>query len=122
MPLTQPNAAAVRAIIETSLTDDQVSSVIADAALLAEGCPAVAGYDPDRQSAIIKWLAAHLIASTARSGVLTQKSLGDASESYARPATGLNLAGTSYGQQAIALDPSGCLARLGQQRAFFKVL
>jgi len=122
MPIATPEVSAVRAIIGTGLSDPQVQSVIDDAALLAEGCPAVAGYDAPRQKAIIKWLTAHLIASTAHAGVLTQKALGDASESYARPQTGLNLAGTSYGQQALVLDQSGCLAALGGKRAFFEVL
>ena len=122
MALAKPELSAVRAIIGTDLSDPQVQSVIDDAALLAEGCPKIAGYDAARQAAIVKWLAAHLIASTARTGVLTQKSLGDASESYARAQTGMNLSGTSYGQQALALDPSGCLARLGQRSAFVSVL
>jgi hypothetical protein len=122
MALTTPSVAAVRGIITTDLTDPQVQAVIDDAALLAEGCPVVAGYPAARQSAIVKWLAAHMIASTARTGVLTQKALGDASESYARAQVGLNLSGTTYGQQALALDPSGCLARLGQRSAFVQVL
>lgn len=122
MPLATPEAPAVRTIIETELSDPQILSVIEDAALLAEGCPAVVGYPAGRQTAIVKWLAAHIIASTSKTGVLTQKALGDASESYARAQTGQNLAGTTYGQQALALDPSGCLARLGEKRAFFRVL
>jgi hypothetical protein len=122
MALAKPELSAVRAIIGTDLSDPQVQSVIDDAALLAEGCPKVAGYDAGRQAAIVKWLSAHMIASTAKTGVLTQKSLGDASESYGRAQVGLNLSGTTYGQQALALDPSGCLARLGQRSAFVQVL
>ena len=37
MSLTQPSVAAVRAIITTTLTDEQVQSFIDDAALMAEG-------------------------------------------------------------------------------------
>lgn len=122
MALAKPEVSAVRAIIGTDLSDPQVQSVIDDAALLAEGCPKVGGYDLARQTAIVKWLSAHMLASTAAAGVLTQRALGDASESYMRPIAGLNLSGTSYGQQALALDPSGCLARLGQRSAFVQVL
>ena len=123
MALQLPTTEAVRAIIRTDLTDGQVGAVIGDAALFAEGCPKVAGYDGTRQAAIIKWITAHMIASTnAGGGSLTQKALGDASETYARPTLGLGLQGTSYGQQAIALDPSGCLSRLGAMKAHFRAI
>lgn len=124
MSIAKPTVASVRAIIDTKLTDEQLESVIDDAVLFAEGCPMVATYDEARQRAIIKWLTAHMIASTNATGggALTSKSLGDASESYARPTLGVGLSGTTYGQQAIALDPSGCLANLGKTRMMFKKL
>lgn len=123
MSLSKPSVAVVKAIIATTLADDAVQAVIDDAALLAEGCPVVASYDAARQSAIVKWLAAHMLASTsAGGGALTQKALGDASETYGRATLGTQLAGTTYGQQALALDPSGCLARLGAKRAFVRVV
>jgi hypothetical protein len=113
----------VRVVIATALADPQLTALIGDAVLIAEGCPVVATYDATRQAAIVKWIAAHLVAQqSGKAGALTQKALGDASESYASAAMGAQLAGSRYGQQAIALDPSGCLAQLGMRRATFKVL
>jgi hypothetical protein len=123
LPLAVPTPADVRIVITTALDDAAITALIGDAALIAEACPMVAGYDALRQIAIIKWLTAHLIAQqSGQAGALTQKTLGDASESYASGQMGTNLQASRYGQQAIALDPSGCLAQLGQRRAFFKVL
>jgi hypothetical protein len=115
MTIALPTAADVRAIIETSLTDGQIEALIADAALAAEKC--LLKYDEARQKAIVKWLTAHLIASTGGNGVLTSQKLGDASETYARATLGDGLKGTTYGQQALLLDTCGCLARLGRARA-----
>lgn len=120
--ISKPTPAEVRIIIETKLADPALQSVIDDAALFVEGCPKVTTYDDARQKAIVKWVTAHMLASTnaSGSGALTAKSLGDASESYARPTLGVGLSGTTYGQQAIALDPSGCLANLGKPKAMFR--
>lgn len=115
-----PTAAQVKAIVETALDDSVVDSIIADAALLAEHC--LQGLSNDRQTAIVKWLAAHLIASTDSSATLASSKLGDASESYVRATTGERLMGTTYGQQAIALDPNGCLVKLGKAKATFEVV
>jgi hypothetical protein len=113
----------VRVVIATALTDPQVQALIDDAALIAEACPMVATYEAARQKAIVKWLTAHLISQqSGKGGQLTQKALGDASESYAAGTMGMNLGGSRYGIQALALDPSGCLAQLGMRRASFKVL
>jgi len=126
MPLTLPTPADVRAIIATSLDDGQLQAVINDAALIAEACPAVAGYPAARQASIVKYITAHLLAGSAGSstgsGAITQKALGDASESYAAGQLGMDLKSSAWGQKALLLDPSGCLATLGRQSAYFKVL
>lgn len=119
--ICEPLVEDVRLIIETSLSDAQVQAMIDDAALLVSAC--VESLECARQTAIIKWVTAHLIAnlSTATSGgagVVTQESLGDASISYAKPPLlGEGLKSTTYGQQAIALDPNGCIASLGRNQA-----
>ncbi|MCE8471503.1 DUF4054 domain-containing protein, partial [Rhodovulum sulfidophilum] len=103
-----------------------VASIIEDAALMAGVC--IAPYEPARQAAIVKWLAAHLIASTngaagTGAGSLTSMSLGDASETYAKAAlTGEGLRATHFGQQALLLDTLGGLARLGRPRASAEVI
>lgn len=89
--------------------------------MIAEGCPVTATYAVTRQAAIVKYLAAHL-ALSALGGQKTQRALGDASETQAPGVLGMTLSGTTYGQQALALDTSGCLARLGRPGAKFEVL
>lgn len=119
MSLTQPTVEAVRLVITTAMNDTAVAAFIEDATLLAEGCAGIASLTPTRQAAIVKWLTAHLIAThSGGGGQLTQKSLGDASESYAAGAAGVNLNATRYGQQAVSLDTTGCLANLGKAPAF----
>lgn len=127
MALTLPTVDAVRAIITTELTDEQVQSYIDDAAVLVTRC--VTPLTAAEQAVIIKYVAAHLILSNgfgsseaATNVAMTSMKLGDASETYSRATTGSGLAGTAYGQQAIALDPNGCLAHLGQRQIIFKVL
>ena len=124
--ICQPDVADVRIIITTALEDAAVAALIDDATLLVEDC--VSALSCSRQATIIKWVTAHLIASMSTStagqtGVLTSESLGDASRSYAKPTLGeQGLHGTTYGQQAIAYDPNGCLATLGARKTLFKVL
>jgi len=121
-----PSAAEVRAIITTSLTDPAIEAMIEDAELMVEAC--IASMTCQRKTAIIKWVTAHLISSMSSitsggTGVITSDSLGDASRSYAKPTLdSTGLFGSTYGQQAMALDPNGCLAALGMRKTLFKVL
>lgn len=108
-----PTVNDVRAIILTKKDDAQVQAFIDDAVLLTKSC----GFDGALQKAILRWVTAHLISSTVDEGVVTSDALGGASRSYARASLGNGLAGTTYGQQALALDTAGCLARLGSARA-----
>lgn len=120
MAIEKPTAADVKAIISTALTDQQVGALIDDAALLAERC--IAGFDAARQKAVLKWLTAHLIASTNAGASKTSSKLGDAQDSFARAQLGSGLSGTIYGQQALALDPNGCLLGIGKVKAFMETL
>lgn len=123
MALSKPSVADVRLVVVTAASDASITAVIDDAALFAEGCPALEGYSADRQSSIVKYIAAHMLALSGQAaGQLTAKALGDASESYAAPTMGSGLGSSSYGQMAITLDPSGCLANLGKVRAGFSVI
>ena len=123
MALSKPNVADVRLIVATGASDSAVSAVIDDATLFAEGCPVISSYSTDRQAAIIKYITAHMLLSSGQAeGQKTAKALGDASESYASPTLGSGLGGSSYGQMAITLDPSGCLSNLGKVRAGFTVV
>jgi len=120
LAISKPSAEDVRAIIATTMTDPQVSAVIDDAALLAEDC--ISSLSSARQASIVKWLTAHMIASTGGSASRTSKKLGDAAETYAVAQLGEGLRGTTYGQQALALDPNGCLANLGKRGVVFETL
>lgn len=120
MPLSTPSVADVRLIIDTPVSDAAITAAISDAALIVGRCSAVADATAATQQAIIKYVVAHLLSARAgASGPLKSKSLGDASETYAQGGTyGMQLSSTFYGQQAIMLDPTGCLATLGKTKAF----
>jgi hypothetical protein len=123
---TLPTASDVIALTATDFHEAVVTAIIADAALVAEGC--ISGYSEERQTAIIKWLACHLIASTngasgAGSGTVTSEKLGDAATSYGKSAlSGEGLKATHFGQQALLLDTTGCLARKGRPPASVQVI
>lgn len=119
-----PSVADVRIVITTSLSDAGVQAMIDDAALIVEQCAAVVAASSAKQKAIVKWVAAHLIAGVPGStaGQKTSKSIGDASETYASTQLGVNLSGSTYGQRALLLETSGCLANIGKARAFVQLM
>ncbi len=123
--MTPLTPADVRILIPaTTLSDAAIQSFIDDATVMVGPC--TMGIDCTTAKVIIKYVTAHLIASLGGSPggskALTQRALGDASESYASAVMGSNLAGTSFGQQALMLDSTGCLANLGKRRGFAKLL
>ena len=122
MALSTPTTSEVRLTITTELSDDAVAQFVADAVLMAEPCTVIETFSEAKQKAIIRFLAAHLIAISDASARLSSEKMGDASESYSTPVLGDNLKGTTYGQQAISLDSSGCLSRMGKTPMTFKVL
>lgn len=117
MALSKPTAIAVKEIVTTGKSDSVVSSIIDDAALMVEDC--VSSLTAERQEAIIKYVAAHVIAlSDAKgSGAVSSEKLGDAQKSYAAAHLGQHIHSTSYGQQAVMLDPNGCIAQIGKRPA-----
>jgi hypothetical protein len=120
--LSLPSVAEVRAVISTSLTDDQVESLIVDASIVVDQCAAVGGYDVDVQAAIIKYWTADIISTIANqgAGVITADRLGDAARSFS---AGNDKTATSfYRQRAYDFDPSGCLRRIGKPQASFQSL
>lgn len=118
--MAKPTASDVKALTGLDIDDAVVTAVIDDASLIADKC--AADWSDAQETSIRKWLAAHLLASTHDGGVITSESLGDASESYKRAQVGDGIAGTTYGQQAIALDDTGCLARSGRAKASIGVI
>lgn len=63
---------------------------------------------------IERWLACHFYGQSDKP--LGSKSTGGASGSY-HGQTGMHLESTMYGQTAVVLDPSGCLADISQGQA-----
>ena len=118
--MAKPTASDVLSLTGLNIDEAVVSSVVDDAAVMAERCSSA--WSDAQETAILKWLAAHLLSSTHDGGVTTSESLGDASQSYKRAQMSDGIAGTTYGQQAIALDSSGCLARLGRAKASIEVI
>lgn len=126
MPLTQPTASDVRVIflaLPATTPDAIVESFITDAAAIVEQCSGVATLASAVQASIIKYVAAHLLSQIyGGGGQVTSETLGDASKSYAVTASppGLGLMASHYGRQALLLDSTGCLAKIGKQRPVFQ--
>ena len=108
------NAADVKAIITTSLTETQVDGYISDAnALVNTTLSTDDGLSEATLTIIEKWMAAHLIAIT-KARQPQYKKIGDGAESY--PKLGLKFDASTYGQTAMAFDTSGKLAKMGKKR------
>jgi uncharacterized protein (DUF1697 family) len=107
------NAADVKAIIATSLTESEVDVYIADANALVNAILGEEGLTDALLTTIEKWVSAHLIAMT-KSRQPQYKKIGDGAESY--PKLGMNMQTTTYGQTALAFDTSGKLANTGKKR------
>lgn len=120
--MATPTAAQVKAIVTTSLDDAVVDALIADAELMAGDC--ISGLDDDLQTSILKWLGAHFVkvVDDQGKGAVTSKKLGDAQTNYSNVGMGAGLESTTYGQQALRLDTTGCLANLGKGRAILRVV
>lgn len=69
---------------------------------------------------IVVWLAAHLITCYERQ-VKSESVAGEWSVSYLGK-EGLGLEASLYGQQALTMDCSGMLAKVGLKRATFDVI
>jgi hypothetical protein len=121
MAVELPTVADVRAVYTTAQTNEQIQAAINDAAMLVAAC--VIPLDADRQAAIIKYVAADLLVTTMASagkGMLTSRSLGDASESWSLGSSVSTMGKSAYWPRALMLDPNGCLARLGGRTASFE--
>ena len=107
-------ATAVKLIIATSLTDDQINAFIQSANLLVTARCADQGLSDALLTEIETWLAAHLLSM--RDMRVDSRSIGDVSFDY-QGQTGFGLDATTYGQQVKLLDTSGRLASAGMRQA-----
>jgi len=113
------NGADVKKIIDTTQTASEIEDAFIPPANLL--VTQALGSNTDISSAlkteIEKWLSAHFVAI--RDPRIQQEKMGDATDTY-RGTIGANAKGleaTYYGQQAIALDPTGSIANLGKAPA-----
>ena len=117
--------AEVKEIIETDLSDAQITASLTIANILVTAGPAASkspALGSDHLKEIERWLAAHFVCI--RDPVSLRAKLGEA-ESWNFPASvtvawgkGLNL--TPYGQQAVGIDLTGELAKLGMRQGKYK--
>lgn len=114
------DADAVREIITTDLTDPEINVAINFGYLLTRGVSGNLGQcgGGDTECMLILLLAAHFI--TLNEGSAKSESVaGEWSISY-RGADGKRLEASLYGQNALALDCSGKLAKAGLKKAQLK--
>lgn len=124
---TAPTIAEVRNVIAlpSSVLDATVQEFIDMAVVVVDGCASILLLPTTTQAMIVKWVAAHLLSGQyGRGGAVTQKSVGDASETYQSITNvgGIGLNSSFYGQQALLLDSTGCLARRGRAAATMRNL
>ena len=109
--------ADVKAIIETNI--DDLTPHINAANLMVTRIVAPLISDEATLKEIERWLAAHFVAI--HDPRLISRKVSDASDEYESARKGQGLMATKYGQQVLALDPTGKLSIIGSKRAFFKV-
>lgn len=111
----EPNE--VRDIITTSRTDLQPFIMAAN--LLITDILGSSDLSTAQLKEIERWLAAHFVSiSDGGSGEVIEKEVGETRIKYA-VVMGKNLGNTRYGQQALFLDTTGLLSKVGKSRARF---
>lgn len=114
-------ATDVKEIIETALTTSQINSFINIAYAVTRPVAGNLGDcgGSDTLVQILLLLAAHFI--TLRERMLKSESIGGEWSASFMGQDGLGLNASLYGQQALALDCSGTLAKAGMKKATFQV-
>lgn len=118
--MARVTADEVKAIIQTNVTDTQMQEYIFSAEVLLSSAFANRGLADDIYKEVTRWVTAHLIASS-RDRQAREEGAGGAYVKY----TGLSytgLRGTTYGQHAITLDPTGVLAMMAGKVVHFKAI
>ena len=110
--MADPVDADVKAILDTSLT---TTTFITAAVLVVDHHLGDAGLAVALLFEIKRWYAAHLVAI--RDPLVTEMKVGDTTAAYQRGKAGMGLESTQYGQQVLALDPTGRLARANSAKA-----
>lgn len=113
--MARTTATEVKEILDTDLDDSIVEAFIVGANALVTEVLGETDLGDTLLEEIERWLTAHMIAST-RKRMAAEEGAGGAYIKY----TGKfdkNLASTPYGQQALVLDATGNMAKLGTKAA-----
>lgn len=111
-------ATQVKAIIETSLVDDDVTVFIATANNIVTNRLTDKGLDDATLEQIELWLSAHLVAI--RNPLKRVEEVRDARQEFQYGKLGEGLRFTAYGQQALTLDTTGTLGTVGGISFYFQ--
>jgi len=116
------NPTMVRSVATQIASSVDLSIFIDTASKIVDKVEVCAGSElDDQQLALIEtWLTAHFYSVT--NPVAMSKKIGEAETRYQERTMGMGYDGTMYGQQALAIDTSGCLRKLGKQKATIKWL
>lgn len=104
----------VKAIIDTTLTEEQVTPFLRAANIAVTNVTSGYGYGVDDLMEIERWFAAHLIA--VRDPRLTEAKQGDGTFKYFVGQAGKSLDATPYGQQVKLLDNKGAFAEIANSK------
>lgn len=110
----------VTSIIDTDRTTGQITAFIATANVIVNDNLVGVGLSDTTLTQIEIWLAAHLIAISDQREV--RINVLQSEVEYHVPKFGMGLKATAFGQQALALDFTGRLASLGNQRALIEIV
>lgn len=112
--MSRTNCNNVQAIIPDTLTDLQVDPFIEIASSMVDNTIASSGMSDYLLEQVERFLTAHLIYTTLKRQA-QNKSVGDASETYAKLGEGLKA--TTYGEIVTQLDYTGILVNTGKKIA-----
>lgn len=113
--MARTTEANVRGILDTDLESTEIDRYIDTAHLFVESALNGRGVSDDILTQIETYVTAHLISFT-RERQESEEGIQDAKVKYTGK-YGLGLQGTTYGQSALFLDPTGELAKKGKMAA-----
>lgn len=110
----------LRKIIDTDIPDTDLQSYINTASVFVGEVLKDASIPDPLKTEIIKWYAAHLLAST-REQQLLEASAGSASAKF-QAVIDKGLESTMYGQRVLELDTTGTFAKLGKRKMTLRAI
>ena len=112
--------AEVKIVIDTALTDPEITAFISMASLLVDERLGTSTLSSNLLTNIETWLTAHLI-SVSRERQATDEEMGDAKVKYSGT-YGEDFKATSYGQMVLMLDITGSFLKPGKKDLSMKAI